>query len=112
MNLKYAPASPLVAAAGGEKYLNLGYWNGSTWVSAIDGNSGGSPTSFDRAYNPTTDLVLGYHGVDVDNNVVWAVVDHNSSFAVVPEPATLLLLLTRISHHNAALPVADGTARG
>jgi len=30
--------------------------------------------------------------VDSANNVVWAVIDHNSEFAVIPEPASLALL--------------------
>ncbi len=41
---------------------------------------------------------LGAFGVDFSQNKVWAVIDHNSSFAaannaVVPEPASLMLLL-------------------
>lgn len=31
---------------------------------------------------------LGSWGVDTATNTVWAVLDHNSQFAVVPEPAT------------------------
>lgn len=39
------------------------------------------------------DPVLGAWGVDVDNNTVWSVVDHNSSFAgAVPEPSSIALL--------------------
>jgi len=38
--------------------------------------------------------VLGDWGVDVDNNRVWANIDHASTYAKapVPEPATLSLL--------------------
>ena len=35
--------------------------------------------------------VLGSYGVDTTGHDVWAVVNHNSQFAVVPEPSTLLL---------------------
>ncbi len=35
--------------------------------------------------------VLGSWGVDVSNHDVWTVINHNSQFAVVPEPSTLLL---------------------
>jgi hypothetical protein len=35
---------------------------------------------------------LGDMGVDVTTHTVWAVVDHNSQFAVIPEPATLCVL--------------------
>ena len=29
---------------------------------------------------------------DPDNNVVWAIIDHNSDFAVIPEPSTYALI--------------------
>ena len=35
---------------------------------------------------------LGSYGVDIATHTVWAVVDHNSRFAVVPEPSSLILL--------------------
>ncbi|MDF3130734.1 hypothetical protein P0Y35_16105 [Kiritimatiellaeota bacterium B1221] len=38
------------------------------------------------------DPTLGAHGVDTENNVAWAVVDHNSSFAVIPEVNSLALM--------------------
>ncbi|MCE5325560.1 MAG: PEP-CTERM sorting domain-containing protein [Planctomycetaceae bacterium] len=38
-------------------------------------------------------LYLGSYGVDIDDNTVWAILDHNSAFSVVPEPLTLSLLL-------------------
>jgi hypothetical protein len=37
-------------------------------------------------------LVMGAYGADPTTHVAWAVVDHNSQFAVVPEPASLVLL--------------------
>ena len=38
-------------------------------------------------------ITLSRYGVDAANNVVWAVLDHNSDFAVlVPEPAGLAAL--------------------
>ncbi|MGB0766523.1 MAG: PEP-CTERM sorting domain-containing protein [Phycisphaeraceae bacterium] len=41
-------------------------------------------------------LVLGQYGYDLDENVVWAVIDHNSSFGGgindVPEPSSALLV--------------------
>ncbi len=63
------------------------------WVNAVDGNIGG--TAFfagDQAYNPLTDFVLGTYGVDTANNTVWAVINHNSEFAAIPEPAPCALL--------------------
>jgi hypothetical protein len=44
------------------------------------GGNGGTPVS-----------ELGAWGIDTGLHEVWAVVDHNSTFAVVPEPATILL---------------------
>ncbi len=51
----------------------------------------------DPTLNPanlsSTDLaaILGSYGVDTTGHDVWAVINHNSQFAVVPEPSTLLL---------------------
>ena len=42
--------------------------------------------STNGGWNPGT--MLGAYGVDVANNKVWAVIDHNSEFAAVPEPST------------------------
>jgi hypothetical protein len=35
---------------------------------------------------------LGSYGVDVAHHTVWAVVDHDGQFAVVPEPSSAALL--------------------
>ena len=45
--------------------------------------------------HPTATLAdeLGAWGVDPSTNVVWAVLNHASDFAVVPEPATMAFLL-------------------
>ena len=37
-------------------------------------------------------MTLGDWGVNTANHTVWAVLNHNSDFAVVPEPSTLVLL--------------------
>jgi len=39
---------------------------------------------------------LGTWGVDTGTHQAWAVVNHNGEFAVVPEPATLVLLATAL----------------
>lgn len=75
------------------------------WVNAIEGNSAtgtlavemyqGSYDDFLVAYpSISTNLndYLGSWGVDTTNNKVWAVLDHNSEFGVVPEPSSLPLL--------------------
>jgi hypothetical protein len=71
------------------------------WVAAIDGNTAnpvflqapfaGSWDSYWAAFtsaNPTATLAdaRGASGVDAVSNTAWAVIDHNSSFAVVPVP--------------------------
>jgi probable HAF family extracellular repeat protein len=54
----------------------------SQWKLAVVGNAGGTPQLVSRAYDPATDFQLGNYGVDTANNVVWAVINHNSAFAV------------------------------
>lgn len=70
------------------------------WVNSVLGNSDGGAAQqhFLGAYDPNTEFVLGDYGVDTANNVVWAVIDHNSDFAVgsaqaAPEPGTCALML-------------------
>lgn len=78
-------------ASSGE--LRLGWLDGATWKSAFIGNNNGTGTGTfvgTVAYNPSDSAhnVLGAYGVDPTNNVVWAVLNHNSEFAVIPEPGT------------------------
>jgi len=94
-------------ATSGE--LRLGWNNGGNWQTAVLGNSTGSPapqfvgvTDWNSYYlaNSAVDdgtdlaLFLGRYGVDptgAAGGVTWAVVNHNSEFAVIPEPSTLVL---------------------
>jgi probable HAF family extracellular repeat protein len=61
------------------------------WKLAVAGNIGGSPQFINRAYAPATDFQLGNYGIDTANNVVWAVINHNSYFATgkPPTPAVV-----------------------
>lgn len=70
--------------------------DGGTWVNAVYGNinpaEAGAVWNFngswaDSGYN----TALGSWGVDTINNVAWAVLDHNSQFAVAPEPSSLAM---------------------
>ena len=61
------------------------------WQRAVDGNFGGVQNFLgDRAYDDSL-FALGNYGVNTQANVVWAVVNHNSQFAAVPEPASIAL---------------------
>lgn len=78
----------------------LGWRSGlNDWVTAFGGYTGLgiTPVFFDRAYDPDTDFVLGYHGVDTATHTAWAVLNLEGDFAVVstavPEPSRALLLL-------------------
>ncbi len=96
---------------------SLGWWNEAAnggaggWVSAIEGNYGANGSlflaggytmgyqAFLSAYGPWDgEAMLGAYGLDVVNQQVWAVIDHNSDFGVtnngillVPEPGSLAL---------------------
>jgi hypothetical protein len=61
------------------------------WVNAVAGNSGGVPVFVQGAWQPGYEL--GTYGVDTTSKTVWAVLDHNSEFAVVPEPGASALVL-------------------
>ena len=76
------------------------------WVHATEGNSTvGSSAVFNfqgswddfiaiyTDYDTNLAAYLGSYGVDIDDNTVWAVLDHNSAFSVVPEPVTMSFLL-------------------
>lgn len=76
----------------------LGWLNPATnlWGNAVDGDIGGTATFVNGAYNAATDFHLGTYGIDVTQGAVWAVVDHDSDFAVLaptpaPEPSAGLL---------------------
>jgi len=62
------------------------------WELAVLGNFGSTNNHFVGVGSWIGDMTLGDYGVDVQSHAVWAVLDHNSQFAVVPEPSTLALL--------------------
>jgi hypothetical protein len=112
IQIKY---DPLRAAElfGGETALRLAWLNSAAgqWVLATLGNAGGGPQFFNRAYNPATDFQLGNYGLDTANDVVWAVVNHNSEFAVtaLPDPFALTAAASRKTHGSSGtfdVPVA------
>jgi autotransporter-associated beta strand protein len=81
----------------------LGWLNGGSWVNAVSGNAGnnaigaqlgylGSFSAFQVAYGTTLSSYIGAYGVDTTGGSTWAVLNHNSDYAAVPEPATWALL--------------------
>ncbi|MDY0164953.1 MAG: autotransporter-associated beta strand repeat-containing protein [Thermoguttaceae bacterium] len=78
-------------------------WLDGDWINAVYGNSGmgesavadyaGSWTDFAGEHGSDLSALLGSWGVDTANHAAWAVLNHNSQFAVlaVPEPGTLLM---------------------
>lgn len=81
----------------------IGWLDGGTWVNAVNGNTGnnailaqqgylGSFSAFQTTYGSTLSNYIGAYGVDTTAGSTWAVLNHNSDFAVVPEPSTWLLL--------------------
>ncbi len=65
----------------------------SLWSNAALGNIGEENDVLFMGVGFSADGVLGHWGIDTTAHTVWAVLDHNSQFAVaVPEPGTLTLL--------------------
>jgi autotransporter-associated beta strand protein len=82
------------AAAEGLIYLAWLDPGDGQWENAVRGNVGGSQLSgvgCQLGPWPGNDMTVGDWGVNTANHTVWAVLDHNSQFAVVPEPGTLAL---------------------
>ena len=55
----------------------LAWNNGSGFIAAVLGNTGGTPTEVAGAYNPLTDFSLGDYGINTANHTVWAVLNHS-----------------------------------
>jgi len=89
LQMNYTPAVGLGRMMLGWKDLSQ------QWVNAVDGNSAGTTSFFAGGWdayltaNPaaTAFSALGTWGHDTTTNTVWAAIDHNSEFAVIPAPA-------------------------
>ncbi|MBI1368808.1 MAG: hypothetical protein GC162_09175 [Planctomycetes bacterium] len=95
LQMNYADfAGDVSLASSGLLHLAWLDTSDNTWKNAIEGNHGsniGATNVFGSwAGAGGSTLALGAWGVDTDNNVVWAVLDHNSQFAVLaPTPLAL-----------------------
>ena len=65
---------------------------GDHWQPAVVGNFGSNNDTFVGVGAWTGDMTLGDWGVNTSNDTVWAVINHNSEFAVVPESSALILI--------------------
>ena len=85
---------------------SLGWLSGNQWIDAVEGNTGnnatagmlnydGSFAAFQIANGTTLENYVGAYGASIDGGVAtaWAVLNHNSDFAVIPEPGTFGLLV-------------------
>ena len=82
------------AARASGRHILLGCLDQVTgeWENAIDGDIGTANDDFVGVGAWSGDTTLGDWGVNTANHTVWAVVNYDGDFAVVPEPSTLALL--------------------
>jgi hypothetical protein len=99
---KLAAGTEAAQVASG--YIFVAYSDNGTWKHATiePGATSSADTyrpnmswaAFRAANTQALSTYLGYWGVDPVSNTAWVVTDHNSLFAVVPEPGTIGLLVT------------------
>jgi hypothetical protein len=65
---------------------------GDAIIGSLESYIAGTLTSIDGLTKAAGEIRVGDHGGDPDSNTVWAIIDHNSDFAVVPEPSTYALI--------------------
>lgn len=65
---------------------------GNAVVGTLQDYINGTQTSVAGLSKLAGEIRVGDHGGDADSNTVWAIVDHNSDFAVIPEPSTYALI--------------------
>tara|TARA_B100000035_G_scaffold307322_1_gene310418 strand:+ start:1060 stop:2151 length:1092 start_codon:yes stop_codon:yes gene_type:complete len=64
---------------------------GNAYIGTLQEYIDGTQTSVPGLSKLAGEIRPGDHGGDPDSNTVWAIVDHNSDFAVVPESSTYAL---------------------
>jgi len=97
LQLDYNPANIVngEAASIAAGTLYLAWFNEGTGFWQNAGNASLPPvmSSFAAYTSGGGTLTNGVWGIDADSDNVWAIVNHNSQFSVVPEPGTGMLFL-------------------
>lgn len=83
--------------------------NTSKWANAVTGNTGGSSVIVLGAYNPSVDFHLGYYGIDLANQSVWAVLNYKSTFSVVAQGSGTTAVVSGTQIYPNGLTVNSGT---
>lgn len=65
---------------------------GNAIVGSLQSYIDGTTTSIQGLTKAQGEIRVGDHGGDPNGNTVWAIIDHNSDFVVVPEPSTYALI--------------------
>ena len=89
LSMSFDPTATSSSYENGHTYLVTQKDDGS-WVNAVDLNFGGTKAFVLGAYENS--YGLGTYGIDPTHNTAWAVINHNSQFGVIPEPASMALL--------------------
>ena len=72
------------------RHNNLGVI-GSAYIGTLEDYLAGTETSIAGLSKAAGEMRVGDHGGDPVTNTVWAILDHNSDFAVIPEQSTFAL---------------------
>jgi len=102
LEISYEP-SLIIGGAGREASLaasdgiRVSWLNGGVWQNAGSGKNQGPWPAYAASHgitNPDAPITggVGDWGVDTSTHTAWVIINHNSQFAVVPEPGTLMLL--------------------
>ena len=65
---------------------------GNAVIGSLQSYISGTATSIEGLYKAEGEIRVGDHGGDPIGNTVWAIIDHNSDFVVIPEPSTYALI--------------------
>jgi hypothetical protein len=66
---------------------------GNPFIGSLDEYLEGTTTSIPGLSKASGEMRVGDHGGSGASNTVWAILDHNSDFSVVPEPSTYALFV-------------------